>query len=86
MIRLELLFGVISIALQIYALIDCARTPQEAIRNLPKWGWLLIVIFFGFIGAIAWLAAGRPKIPGTGRKNTPKMIPPDDNPDFLRNI
>ncbi|MEI7641960.1 MAG: PLDc_N domain-containing protein [Actinobacteria bacterium] len=74
-------------AFTIYTLADCARTPQELIRNLPKWAWVLIILLIGTIGAVAWYVAGRPKRPrnGGGFKKG-KMIPPDDNPDFLRGL
>lgn len=69
----------------IYSLIDCARTPQEEVRNLPKWAWLLLIIVFEAVAGIAWLLAGRP----TKRPSAPKqrrIVPPDDDPDFLRSI
>ena len=77
----------IAVAVTLYALIDCARTEQEAIRGLPKWGWLVIIIFIGTFGAIAYLIAGRPKRPGGGGNKKPKRtIAPDDDPDFLRGL
>ena len=78
LIPLVLVFG-----LTIYALIDCARTEQEAIRGLPKWGWLLIIIFIGTFGAIAYLIWGRQRRQGPGRGRNGKVIGPDDDPDFL---
>jgi hypothetical protein len=39
---LIILFGI-----TIYALVECAQTDQEQVRNLPKWGWILIIILFG---------------------------------------
>ena len=80
---LALVFG-----LTIYALIDCARADESQIRNLPKWGWLLIIIFLGpqtlAIGPVAYLIAGRMRKPRLGG-NKPKrrILPPDDDPDFL---
>jgi hypothetical protein len=78
----------IFLGITIYALIDCARTPQENVRNLPKWAWLLLIIFFETIGGIAWLIAGRPRAQATTPRNLrkPRIIPPDDDPDFLRSI
>ena len=75
----------IVLGVTIYALIDCARTPQEEVRNLPKWAWLLLIIFFETVGGIAWRVAGRPKKQGSSPRRR-KMIPPDDDPDFLRSI
>ena len=76
----------IAVAVTLYALIDCARTEQEAIRGLPKWGWLLIIIFIGTFGAVAYLIWGRPRRQGPGRGQKGRVIGPDDDPDFLRNL
>lgn len=87
MIRLILLF---SIAITVYAFVDCARTPQEEVRRMPKWAWLLLIVLFSPspIISVAWLVIGRDRGWGNGgRKNPPrKIIPPDDNPDFLKNL
>ena len=57
---LIILFGI-----TVYALVECAQTDQEQVRNLPKWGWILIIILFGpqtlALGPIGWFVAGRPK-------------------------
>jgi len=66
----------------IYTLIDCARTDESQIRNLPKWGWILIIILIQTFGAIAYWIAGRPKRMG-GSKPQRRILPPDDDPDFL---
>jgi hypothetical protein len=83
---LDVLLVVGEIAIQLYAIFDCAKTNQESVRNLPKWGWLLIVIIFGLFGSIAWLIAGRPRTPGTTNRRPTRLIPPDDNDDFLRKL
>ena len=72
------------LALWIYAFIDCLLTPEEEVRHLPKVAWVLIVLFFGevFLGPVAWIAVGR------NRRRAPerRMVPPDDNPEFLRSL
>ena len=85
-IPLILVFG-----LTIYALIDCARADESQIKNLPKWGWLLLIIILGpptAIGPIAYFIAGRNRGNGGGFKKGPKrrILPPDDDPDFLRKL
>ena len=81
LIPLVLVFG-----LTIYALIDCARTDESQIKNLPKWGWLLLIIILGpqaaAIGPIAYLIAGRNKRK-RGRAPKRRILPPDDDRDFL---
>jgi hypothetical protein len=84
---LIILFGI-----TIYALVECAQTDQEQVRNLPKWGWILIIILFGpqtlALGPIGWFVAGRPKGKGFGGgfRQKRKIVPPDDNPDFLKGL
>ncbi|MEI6648608.1 MAG: PLD nuclease N-terminal domain-containing protein [Actinomycetes bacterium] len=81
---MRFLLYVIPLAIQIYGLFDCARTPQDEIRNLPKWGWLLVVLFLATLGTIAWFIAGRPKRSPNQRPR--RQVPPDDDPDFLKNL
>ena len=59
MLRALLFFAYLGLA--IYALLDCARTNQDEVRNLPKWAWLLIILFIQLLGSIAWLIAGKPR-------------------------
>jgi hypothetical protein len=49
---------------------------------------LLIIVFTGgiFVGSLAWFVAGKPRRPGKGRGGPRKIIPPDDDPDFLRKL
>ncbi len=83
----DALIFVAALAIWLYGLIDCARSDQDSQRNLPKWAWLVIIIFLGSPGAIAWLLIGRTK--GIGqptRLRTKKVLPPDDNPEFLKHL
>ena len=82
MVRLAVIAAIITLALMIFSIIDCSRTAENNIRSLPKWAWLIIIIFVPAIGSIAWIIAGRPKGNGRGRRKG-KIVPPDDNPDFL---
>ena len=70
----------------IYTLVDCAGTDSSEIRNLHKWAWILIIILLGTIGHIAYWIAGRPRRPRLGRGGQRRILPPDDDPDFLRNL
>jgi hypothetical protein len=87
MIKLEGFLFVASIALVLYSFIDCARREDFEIQRLPKWGWLLLILFFQTIGAIGYLAIGRKRRNGNGGTKVKKrVLPPDDDPDFLRSI
>jgi hypothetical protein len=66
-IKLELLLGVVTFGLWVDCLVDVIGSPEHRVRNLPRLGWLLLVLLFPFVGSIAWLAAGRPQ--GTERRS-----------------
>lgn len=81
---------VIELALLVFCVIDIIQTPEYATRNLPKWGWLVLVIVLPLIGCVAWLVAGRPSRekprqawgPGAGFPEYAK--PPVDTSDIDR--
>ena len=82
-----LLYGLIGLVLFIYALLDVLRTPTEAVRTLPKPVWLLAILPPIF-GPIAWLLVGRPRREDLGgvRPIAAPPVPPDDDPEFLREL
>jgi len=84
---MRLLLTLLVIAFSFYAFFDCARTAQEEVSKLPKWACSLLIFLFSSLGAILWFAIGRPKRnPGHGSGGRGKIIPPDDDPDFLRKL
>lgn len=54
------LFGLLTLGLWIFCLVDVITTADGDARHLPKLGWLLVVLFFPLVGSIIWLLAGRP--------------------------
>ena len=83
--------------LVVFCLIDCIQSDEGSIRNLGKVWWVLLILFFPLIGAIAWLVAGRP-LPGPRRQvswpstrtagfpeyeRPRRSVAPDDDPEFL---
>jgi hypothetical protein len=83
---IRFLIPVLLVGFMIYTLVDCARTDESQVRNLPKWAWIAIIIIIQTLGAIAYWVAGRPKRPGRGGGPKRRILPPDDDPDFLRKI
>ena len=89
MVKLEGFVLVLSLALSLYSFVDCAMREDVQLRKLPKWGWLLVIFFFGTFGSVFYLVAGRngARTPGIKKpKGKPRILPPDDNPDFLRGL
>lgn len=75
MIKLELLLGVATFALWVFCLVDAIGAPADRIRNLPKVGWVLLILLFPFVGSIAWLIAGRPDTGATRRSAYERETP-----------
>jgi hypothetical protein len=99
-IRVELFFGVVVLALWVYCLIDVISRSDDEIRHLPKVAWLLLVLFFPFAGSVAWLVAGRPhgarrpsayeravpEFPEYDRPGRAAASRPEDDEEFLRKV
>lgn len=80
--------GLAILLLIIYSVFDAIRSDEALIRNLPKVFWVLLIIFTGPIGAVAWLVLGRPerapRTPGTTDFQAPrKPVGPEDSPSFM---
>jgi hypothetical protein len=85
-------------ALWIFCLVDVITSNEFEVRNLPKMGWLFVVVFVPLIGSIVWLVAGRPQTAGrpVPRRESPSRFPeyerpgrhvaarPEDDEEFLR--
>ncbi|GIJ43349.1 hypothetical protein Val02_02350 [Virgisporangium aliadipatigenens] len=95
--RLYPLLFLIHLALLLFALIDCLSRDEYELRALPKVVWVLLILLFSPIGAIAYLIAGRPEraaraVPtwasGSGfpERERPRPVAPDDDPEFLRGL
>ena len=53
---------VLILALTIYSLLDCARTPEESMpARMPKLLWIVIIVMVTVIGPIAWIIVSRVK-------------------------
>jgi hypothetical protein len=86
MLRIQALIAIASLALSLYSFIECAKRDETQIKKLPKWGWLLIILFFPAFGSIAYLIIGRTRRNKGPRPPKRRILPPDDDPDFLRRL
>ena len=50
----------LELVLLVYCLVHVITSPEDEVRNLPKWAWILLILFFPLVGGIAYLIAGRP--------------------------
>jgi hypothetical protein len=96
--RLYVLLFFLGLILAVFALISCLSAEDGDVRALPRWAWVVIILFFPLLGSIAYFAAGRPLRstpragswrPGSGFPEVERPRPPiapDDDPEFLRQL
>jgi hypothetical protein len=60
-LKLYALMSLVSLVLMVWCLVEAVSTDESRIRHLPKFWWILLILFFPLAGSIAWLAAGRPR-------------------------
>ena len=98
MARLMIFVFIAQIILAVCALISCLSADESGIRALPRFAWVLIILFFPLLGSIAWFFAGRPtdtavpgapgnpKRRGVGGADRRRPVAPDDDPEFLGSL
>ena len=74
------------LALTLYTFVECAMRDDSQIKKIPKGGWLLVILFLQPIGGIVYLVIGRVRRPRGPKPGKKRILPPDDDPDFLRSI
>jgi uncharacterized membrane protein YgcG len=42
----------------IYCLVDCAQTPEDRVKVLPKVVWIILILLIPVVGGVVWLVAG----------------------------
>ncbi len=100
MFRLQLVFSVIVFVVWVYTLANVALTPANAVRNLPKVAWVILVLLFPILGTAGWFVFGRPEsaprrsrheraapeFPEYDRPGRAAAIDPAKDEEFLRQV
>lgn len=61
MARLGLFRAPLVLALWVFCVIDVIVARDDEVRHLPKWGWLVLVLFLPLVGSVAWPVACLPR-------------------------
>ncbi len=54
-------FFAISLVFWLWAVFDAITSDRTRVRALPKWAWLVVLVLFLELGALAWVLFGRPR-------------------------
>lgn len=82
------------LVLVVYSSVDIAQSDDNEVRGMRRLWWVVLVYALPFVGAIAWLVAGRPRrnrAVDEGNSDTPRRLPPaplgpDDDPAFMNRL
>ena len=87
MVRFDLIFGFIELALLIFCLVDVISIYDSRIKTLNKIAWVFIIIIVPVVGPILWLTIGKDRSHDrpAERARDARPIAPDDDPIFLHN-
>jgi hypothetical protein len=83
MARLLVIIPFLVLALDVFGIIDVVLVEQRRVRALNKVLWVFMIIVLPFVGAILWFMIGKERRDGG---NARRVIAPDDDPAFLRNL
>lgn len=82
-----LLFAIgITAIFTIFTTVFAISAKPSEVRLLPKWLWVVLCLIVPIIGGLLYITIGRPiSKPGFTARGT-RVVAPDDDPDFLRNL
>jgi hypothetical protein len=69
----------------VFVTVLAASANKNEVRNLPKWLWVLLCLV-PIIGGLLYLVLGRPLGGPRTRGGKSRVIAPDDDPAFLRDL
>ncbi|MFM7013650.1 MAG: PLD nuclease N-terminal domain-containing protein [Actinomycetota bacterium] len=70
----------------VFVTVFAASASKNEVRNLPKWLWILLCLFVPIIGGLLYLVLGRPNTPPGQSFRRTRVVAPDDDPQFLRDL
>ncbi|MDQ1287461.1 MAG: hypothetical protein QG622_1026 [Actinomycetota bacterium] len=75
----------LTVGVTIFAFVDCWIRNDDEVRGLPRLVWLMAMLFVPLLASTAYLLYGRGESSALG-PGRPRVIAPDDDPDFLRQL
>jgi len=86
MVRTLLFIFAVWLLFTVFVTVFAASAKKNEVRNLPKWAWIVICLFVPIIGGLLYLVLGRPIGGPKNRFGKTRIVAPDDDPTFLRDL
>ena len=86
MVRSLLFISAVWLLFTVFVTVFAASAKKNEVRNLPKLAWIVICLFVPIIGGLLYLVLGRPVGGPKNRFGRTKIVAPDDDPSFLRDL
>ena len=85
-LRLLIFIAVVWLLFTVFVTVFAVSANKNEVRNLPKWLWVLICLGVPIVGGLLYLVLGRPLGGPRSRGGKSRVIAPDDDPAFLRDL
>ena len=85
-LRLLIFIAVVWLLFTVFVTVLAASASKNEVRNLPKWLWVVLCLVVPIVGGLLYLVLGRPIGRSNNRKGTTRIVAPDDDPAFLRDL
>ena len=85
-LRLLIFIAVVWLLFTVFVTVFAASANKNEVRNLPKWLWVLICLAVPIVGGLLYLVLGRPIGQPRNRRGSTRIVAPDDDPAFLRDL
>jgi hypothetical protein len=86
MVRTLIFVFAVWLLFTVFVTVFAASAKKNEVRNLPKWAWIVICLFVPIVGGLLYLVLGRPIGGPRNRFGKTKIVAPDDDPAFLRDL
>ena len=86
MVRTLIFIFAVWLLFTVFVTVFAASAKKNEVRNLPKWAWIVICLFVPIIGGLLYLVLGRPAGGPKNRFGKTRIVAPDDDPTFLRDL
>jgi hypothetical protein len=83
---------VVALVLAVYSVVDVLQSERRVLGRLGRLGWLAVVLLVPVLGPLVWILSARSRAaaagpaPSAGAAPPRRVLAPEDDPDFLRQL